>query len=289
MLVTGAARGIGAETARALAARGARLALIGHEPEQLARVAADCPGAIWREVDVTDAARLVHAVDAAAEELGGLDAVVANAGIYVPGTIHTIAGDAFARTLEVNVLGVVRTVKASLPHLERSRGYVLVVSSVLALVQAPGFGAYGPSKAAVEAFANVLRVEAAVRGIDVGTAYLTLVDTEMMHGFDASPVGAYLHRHLPRLLARTLDAGATGEALARGVERRARVVTSPRWLRAALPLRGLAQPLLDRYLRRLMPELDRLAEEDRARRGADASAPVGAGGRADRSAASHDR
>jgi NAD(P)-dependent dehydrogenase (short-subunit alcohol dehydrogenase family) len=281
-LVTGAARGIGAETARRLAARGARVALVGHEANELARVAADCPGSVWREVDVTDVGALTKAIDDAAGALGGLDAVVANAAIYAPGTIRTIDDAVFARTLEVNVLGVIRTVRAALPHLERSDGYVLVVSSVLAVMQAPGFGAYAPSKAAVEAFANVLRVEASVLGIEVGTAYFALVDTEMLRGFDSSPTGGYLYRHLPRPLRRATDVGAAAEAIAAGIEQRARVVAWLRWLRAVLLLRGFTQPLLDARLRRLMPALDQIAEDDRRRRGAAASAPVGAGGQADR-------
>ena len=89
--------------------------------------------------------------------------------------------------------------KAAVPHLERSRGCVLVVSSVVAVIQAPGLGGYAPSKAAVEAFADVLRVEASALGLDVGAAYLSLVDTEMLRGFDRSPVGARLHRCQLRL------------------------------------------------------------------------------------------
>ena len=82
VLITGAARGIGAETARRLAARGARVALLGLEPEELARVAAECgPSAIWIEVDVTDRDAIKAAVDEAAERMGGLDVAIANAGI----------------------------------------------------------------------------------------------------------------------------------------------------------------------------------------------------------------
>jgi NAD(P)-dependent dehydrogenase (short-subunit alcohol dehydrogenase family) len=283
-LITGAARGIGAETARRIAARGARVALVGHEAEELARVARDCPGAIWREVDVADAPRLAHTIDDVAGELGGLDAVVANAAIYAPGMIRTIDDAVFVRTLEVNVLGVIRTTRAALPHLQSSGGYMLVVSSVLAAVQAPGFGAYAPSKAAIEAFANVLRIEASVLGIDVGTAYFSLVDTDMLRGFESSPTGGHLYRHLPRALRRPTKIAAAAEAIATGIERRQRVVASPPWLRTVLLLRGLVQPLVDARLRRLVAELDQIAEDDLVRRGPSASAPVGSGGQADRGA-----
>src|SRR4051794_5655265 len=81
VLITGAARGIGAATARRLADEGAKVALAGIEPELLERVAAECGGAPWWDCDVSDRARVQEVVDAAAEAFGGLDAVVANAGV----------------------------------------------------------------------------------------------------------------------------------------------------------------------------------------------------------------
>ncbi len=82
VLITGAARGIGAECARRLSAEGARVALVGLEPDELAAVAASCgPEAAWFEADVTDTDELEQAVEAAVERFGGIDAVIANAGI----------------------------------------------------------------------------------------------------------------------------------------------------------------------------------------------------------------
>ena len=110
VLVTGAARGIGAETARAAAARGARLALVGLEPEALAAVAASLgPAHTWQECDVTDQAALDRAVACVAETLGGIDVVVANAGVANNGTVAANPVAALARTIEVNLIGVVRT------------------------------------------------------------------------------------------------------------------------------------------------------------------------------------
>src|ERR671933_512224 len=88
VLVTGAARGIGAETARQAANRGARVACVGLEPEELERVAHACGrGALWFEADVTDLHSLEHAVAATVEETGGIDVVVANAGIGAGGSV----------------------------------------------------------------------------------------------------------------------------------------------------------------------------------------------------------
>src|SRR5207248_5252680 len=90
VLITGAARGIGAATARRLADDGARVALVGLEPELLERVAAECGGAPWWECDVSDRARVAHVANAAADALGGIDVVVANAG--VAGQVAIVSG-----------------------------------------------------------------------------------------------------------------------------------------------------------------------------------------------------
>src|SRR3954469_35605 len=85
VVVTGAARGVGASLSRQLAAKGARVALLGLEPEELAAVAAQCPGSVWWEVDVTDTAALERVAGEVAEKFGGVDVVVANAGIATGG------------------------------------------------------------------------------------------------------------------------------------------------------------------------------------------------------------
>ena len=104
ILITGAARGIGAEAAQRLARRGARLALVGLEPGELARVARACgPEAGWTEADVTDWAALETAVDQAVDRMGGLDVVVANAGIGAGGLIKSVDPWAFERVIEVNL------------------------------------------------------------------------------------------------------------------------------------------------------------------------------------------
>src|SRR5687768_14065249 len=90
VFITGAARGIGAESARRLAARGARLSLVGLEPELLEKVAAECGDAAWFEADVTDPEALQAAVDGTIERFGAIDVVIANAGIGAGGTVRTM-------------------------------------------------------------------------------------------------------------------------------------------------------------------------------------------------------
>src|SRR5512132_190999 len=107
VLITGAARGVGAESARRLAERGARVALVGLEPEGLERLAGEIgERAEWFEADVTDADELQAAVDGTVERCGGIDAVVANAGVAPVGMVRAIDPAAFERTIEINLLGV---------------------------------------------------------------------------------------------------------------------------------------------------------------------------------------
>jgi NAD(P)-dependent dehydrogenase (short-subunit alcohol dehydrogenase family) len=239
VLITGAARGIGAATARELAARGARLALVGLEPEALASLATELGGPaferaesgdehIWAEADVTDSAALQAAVAHAAASLGGLDVVVANAGIASFGTVRSIDAEAFAKTIDVNLTGVFRTVQATLPYLIQSRGYVLVVSSLAALVPMAGSSAYGASKAGVEAFADALRIEVAPLGVTVGCAHMSWIDTDMVRDAERDlPTFREMRQRLPWPLHSTTSVRDCAAAFGRVIERRSRRVNVP--------------------------------------------------------------
>ncbi len=181
VLITGAARGIGAATARQLVARGARVALVGLEPQGLAALAAELGAhASWHHADVTRQAEVDAAVAAAVAHHGRLDVLVANAGIAAMGMVAHTDIDAMCRVLDVNLAGVFRTVKAALPHVMAARGYLLLVSSAAAFSAMPGMSAYAASKAGVEQLANVLRLELASHGVDVGSAHMTWIDTDMV-------------------------------------------------------------------------------------------------------------
>ncbi len=181
VLITGAARGIGAETARQLAIHGARVALVGLEPEKLKALAAELgTGHCWAECDVTDKASTAAAVAKSVQALGGLDAVIANAGIASNGTVAISPVEALVKTVEVNLIGVIQTVSATLPAITASRGYYLIVSSAAALKSMPGSSAYAASKMGVDHFASTFRLEVAHKGIDVGVVYPAWVDTDIV-------------------------------------------------------------------------------------------------------------
>jgi AhpD family alkylhydroperoxidase len=263
VLITGAARGIGAATARRLHARGARLALAGIEPELLAQVAADCGCAPALECDVRDRGQVEAAVQAAVEALGGLDVVIANAGVAAQ--LPVIGGDpeVFERTLEVNLLGVYNTLRAAGPHIAHERGYALAISSLAAAVHPPLLGAYSAAKAGVEALADSLRAELAVSGARVGVAYFAELDTDMTHrGFGTEAARHLAARRGPFMRVAPLRAGV--DAIERGIIRRSRRVVAPRWVAAVLPIRMLAQPLVERAASLGLAQALEVAREEHA-------------------------
>lgn len=282
VLITGAARGIGAAAARSCAARGASVALVGLEPEELERTAAALgPDAAWWEADVTDADALAAVAEAVAERFGGIDAVVANAGIGGGGSILQSDPAAFERILEVNLFGVWRTIRATLPYVVERRGYVLPVASMAALAWSGGMGPYNASKAGTEALGRTLRAEVAHLGVEVGVAYFSWIDTDLVRGADAHPVGGALRGKLRGPMAKTYPVALTGEAIADGIERRRRTVVVPGWVRPLLAVRGLIQPVVEYAAMRHGRELLARERADVEQRGAEAaSAPVGPGGAA---------
>jgi NAD(P)-dependent dehydrogenase (short-subunit alcohol dehydrogenase family) len=214
VLITGAARGIGAATATELARRGARVSLVGLEPELLERNA----GALgdqhmWVEADVTDQAGLDVAVAATAERLGGIDVVIANAGVVNYGTV---------RTAHPDLVGPYRTIWAAVRHLVDSRGYALVVASLASFTPVPGAAAYAASKAGVESLAGSLRLELAQYGVTVGSIHPSWIDTDMLRGGEGElPTMKRMREQMPwpaNTLTRVEDCAV---AFADAVERRA--------------------------------------------------------------------
>jgi NAD(P)-dependent dehydrogenase (short-subunit alcohol dehydrogenase family) len=274
VLVTGAARGIGAGVAERMAAQGARLALIGLEPEVMARVAERCGvGTFVAECDVSDREQVFNAVDAAAEALGGLDVVVANAGIATGGPLRLQEMRLWERVIEINLLGVMYTDRAALPHLERSQGYLLNIASSAAALRAPGLSAYCAAKAGVEALSDCLRMEVLPRGIDVGVAYFLFLDTDMVR--DAArelPGGERSRRRVPAPFARTYPLAPAVDEVVAAIAQRRRRVAYPRWFLKLLPVRQLfASALLERQAAREVPEAEDEYERAVAERGAAAA------------------
>lgn len=255
ILITGAARGIGAALARQLHAHGARVALLGIEEALLAEVAADCGDAPWRYCDIGDPAQVERVVNSLTAELGGLDAVVANAGIARQ--LSLLGGDptVLEETLTVNVLGVYYTLRAAGPHIAHEDGYVLLVGSLAAAIHLPLAGAYSASKAAVEALGNTLRIELRHTGAKVGMAYFAELDTDMTgRGFGTNAAHSILGRSTVSGIA---PLGPAIDGLERALARRSRRVISPHWVGLVLDFRVIGQRVIDYALRHgVAPGLD---------------------------------
>lgn len=258
-LITGAAKGIGAETARVLRERGYDLGLIDVDAEPLEKLARvlgpeHCETAV---ADVTDQASIDAATVAVAERFGGIDVCMANAGIGSYGTAASTDPEAFARVIDINLTGVFRTVHASLPHITERRGYILVVCSLASYAHMPGMTAYDASKAGAEHFANSLRLEVAHLGVDVGSAHMSWIDTPLVRSAanDMSML-ATLRDNLPGPLGRTTSVERCARKFADGIESRRSRIFVPGWVALAHWFRPLLSTrVAELEQRRLAPEI----------------------------------
>jgi NAD(P)-dependent dehydrogenase (short-subunit alcohol dehydrogenase family) len=267
-LVTGAARGIGLETARRLSATH-RVALVDLDGEAVERAAAEIADAVAVACDITDAESVSAALDGVVAATGAIDVCISNAGIATAGALRHLDPDVLAAQLNVNLTGNWRVIHACLPHVIARRGYVLAVASVAAIVPAPGLGAYAASKAGLEQLLDVLRVEVRHLGVDVGVAYFSWIDTEMVRGAERQHPGfAAMREGLRGPAGKTLPVARAAEAIARGVERRSRRVVAPGFVGALYRLRGLVPVLLEREAAKAGVEVDRFTTELAAERGA---------------------
>lgn len=264
VFITGGARGIGAEVARVLASRGARIAVAGLEPDRLAALAEELGSShAWFSCDVTDQAVLDAAAQATAEKFGRIDVVIANAGIASIGTMATAPVDALVRVLEVNLIGAVRTVAATLRYVTDARGYYVFIASAASFAATPGMTTYCASKSGVEHFASALRYELEGKGVGVGTVHPCWIDTDLVRDARADlPSFDQLLPRLPWPFNTVTTVRACAEAIADAIARRKRRTFVPKGLAPFAALRYiLVNPPFDWFIRRdarhTVPDLER--------------------------------
>jgi NAD(P)-dependent dehydrogenase (short-subunit alcohol dehydrogenase family) len=250
-LVTGAARGIGFETARQMHLRGASVAVLDLSAEE-AREAAERIGsrAIGIGADVTDQNAMFAAVAEVVEKLGGLDVAVANAGIAQKqfATARGLSGEEWERVFEVDLLGVWRTVRAALPQIVERKGQMVVVSSVYAFANGMGNSPYAVAKAGVEMLGRSLRVELAPHGASASVANFGWVDTRLVRDAMDQESSSRIKELSPEWLLKRITPDEAGAGLVRGIEERAPRIFVPKWWRYVSAFRGLINPLLDRRM-----------------------------------------
>ncbi|MGR8010058.1 SDR family oxidoreductase [Streptomyces hypolithicus] len=277
-VVTGAARGVGELLARKLSARGAKVALVGLEPDELKQVAARLHAdAHWWHADVTDHEAMARVAREVKERFGKVDIVVANAGVASGGPFVDSDPESWRRVIEVNLIGSAVTGRAFLPVLIESRGYFLQIASLAAITPAPMMTAYCASKSGVEAFAHSLRAEVGYRGVRVGVGYLSWTDTDMVRGADEDEAMRELRGRLPWPSNRTYPLGPAVDRIVAGIERRSSHVYAQWWLRGMQSVRGYLPAIIgvvgQREMKRFAPRLAGVGK-----------GLVGAGGEADEKA-----
>lgn len=250
-LVTGAARGIGYETARQMHLRGASVAVLDLNANE-AREAAERigPRAIGLGGDVTDQSAMMNAVAEIVEKFGGLDVAVANAGIAQKqfATVRGISGEEWERVFEVDLLGVWRTVRAALPQIVERQGQMIVVSSVYAFANGFGNSPYAVAKAGVESLGRALRAELKPHGAGAGVAYFGWVDTKLVQDAFAQEDSERVRKLSPEWLLKRITPEEAGAGLVRGIEEQAPRIFVPKWWRYMSAFRGLVNPLLDKRM-----------------------------------------
>jgi 3-oxoacyl-[acyl-carrier protein] reductase len=187
--ITGASAGIGAASARALAAKGAKVALGARRVDRLHEMVSELDGAaVAVEMDVRDPETSKALVAAAVSEFGGLDAIVANAGIGAYGGIMDLSDEQLAEMMDINVAGTVWPIRAAVPHfLEKGEGDIVIVSSVAGLRGAGDEAVYAATKFAQVGLAGGLDRELREKNIRVSTICPGGTATEFAMGAGRTP------------------------------------------------------------------------------------------------------
>ncbi|MEU6701483.1 SDR family NAD(P)-dependent oxidoreductase [Pseudonocardia sp. NPDC046786] len=230
VLVSGASAGIGEATARALAARGARVGLLARRADRLGALADELPGAVAVPVDLTDDDAVPAAVGTAAAALGGLDALVNAAGVFHAGEVAPAAGEQpmaspqdWRRMFDLNVVALLVLTRSAAPYLVTGTDPAVVSISSMSARRVPtAAGAvYAASKHAVHAVSEGLRMELAPRGVRVTTVSPGFVRTGIV---DDWPDGPLRDRYAERLAAVGLDPAVVADAVVHILSSPAQVV-----------------------------------------------------------------
>ncbi len=253
LLITGAARGIGFETARIAHGRGASVVLVDLDQASADEAAAKLGSrALALAADVVDLEAMEQAVSDSVDHFGKVDVVIANAGITpLKTTARAIDADDWEKVVEVNVMGVWRTIRAGLPEIKKNGGQAVIISSSYAHVNGIFNSSYAVSKAAVEALGRALQIELAPYGASATIAYFGYVETDLVSKvFDNAAADRFRDEMVPGFLTKPIKVGKAAGALVEGIENRSLRVIEPSIWKVPFYMRGLFGPLSDRRLER---------------------------------------
>ncbi|MGF6225073.1 SDR family NAD(P)-dependent oxidoreductase [Pseudomonas frederiksbergensis] len=266
--ITGATGGLGRAAAQALRDKGAKLVLLDLDLDSLNAMAVTLGGpnvAVGWVANVRSIESLETALKEAAQHFGGIDVVVAGAGVSSVVALEYIDPATFDRVIDINLNGVARTFRASLPHVKARQGYLLAISSMAAFVHSPLNTAYTASKAGVWALCDSLRLELRQHGVSVGSFHPTFFQTPMMEAIVDGPSSTLVwnnHQGVWQFVALEQVVAALVDC----IEQRHDLVTVPR----SQVLVAKAPGLLRRFIEWIgfdagkVAEAVRLSDEDKA-------------------------
>jgi NAD(P)-dependent dehydrogenase (short-subunit alcohol dehydrogenase family) len=249
--ITGAAGGLGADLAKALRARGARIALLDLNPNAVCELAdhlgGDSVARGWR-ADVRDFDNLDQVMTEVAAHFERLDVVVAGAGIgSAIGPITGMTHEEWERAIDVNLNGVWRTFKAALPHVAYQRGHLLAVASMASFIHSPLHAPYSASKAGVLALCNSLRPELRQFGVTVGSAHPSFFRSLMVDKVLDDPVARSVWHDFGGLF-KLVPREIVVQAIVKGIERRAEQIVVPKRFAVTAKAPGLFRPSVERFI-----------------------------------------
>jgi len=253
-VITGASSGIGAALARAWAARGDNVVLAARNEDELRKLATQCGDrALAVKTDVTDPTQCEAMVKAAVERFGGIDVLVNNAGISMWARFRDITDlSLFERIMRVNYLGTVYSTHYALPHLLRSRGLVVGISSLTGKTGVPTRSGYAASKHAMQGFLDSVRIELRGTGVDVLVVSPGFVKTDIRAKV-LGPNGRPLDES-PRDENVGMSVEECTSIIVRAVDRRSREVVMTARAKIGLWLKLVAPSVVDRIAERAVRE-----------------------------------
>ena len=229
--ITGSTGGLGSALAKALHAKGAKLALLDLDGAAAQQQAASLGGPArargWA-VNVRSMDSLQQAMDEAAAHFGGLDMVIANAGITEMEALVNGSEAAFTRVIDINLNGVWRTFKAAIPHVQKRKGYLLAISSMAAFIHSPLQSSYAASKAGVWAMCDSIRLELRHLGVGVGSVHPTFFPTPMMDNLLADSAGSHIWDGNKGGFWKMVTLESVVAAIVEGIERRSDMIVAPK-------------------------------------------------------------
>ena len=229
--ITGSTGGLGSALAKALHAKGAKLALLDLDGAAAQQQAASLGGPArakgWT-VNVRSMDSLQQAIDAAAAHFGGLDLVIANAGITEMEALVNGSEATFTRVIDINLNGVWRTFKAAVPHVQKRKGYLLAISSMAAFIHSPLQSSYAASKAGVWAMCDSIRLELRHLGVGVGSVHPTFFPTPMMDGVFADAAGNRIWDGNKGGIWKMVTLASVVTAIVEGIEQRSDMIVAPK-------------------------------------------------------------